>query len=358
MTRDDFQGRGRQPLLVSACLLGVYCRYDGRMETDGRVADLASRFTLIPVCPEQLGGLPTPRDAVELSGDKALTRSGADMTEAFTRGVEQVLLGHIVLGYQGEPSGPVEAEEAADKIDGNPRQRCRTVENDDKGQCETDEEEGFVAVDVAFTQLLQIAEGNVGDHQQPHGHGDAGRRQRGQTPSGHNGGDQQKPRRRDGKPLKGAVNVLNVETGQPQGSAEGEEGGNERSRDAVPPLKVAGIKDQSRCNAEADDIGQAVQFDAEGTAASDAAGDLAVHEIEKDGHEDEPGPEAGFAVKHQDKGQHAAEDVAAGDHVGDDLLERQRYSPVSVHLFTTPITVSPALTFCPTTTAGRTETGR
>ena len=91
MTRDDFQGKGRQPLLVSACLLGVYCRYDGRMETDGRVADLASRFTLIPVCPEQLGGLPTPRDAVELSGEKALTRSGTDVTEAFCRGVEQVL---------------------------------------------------------------------------------------------------------------------------------------------------------------------------------------------------------------------------------------------------------------------------
>ena len=44
MTRDDFQGRGRQPLLVSACLLGVYCRYDGRMAFSLHRFDGAARY--------------------------------------------------------------------------------------------------------------------------------------------------------------------------------------------------------------------------------------------------------------------------------------------------------------------------
>jgi uncharacterized protein YbbK (DUF523 family) len=91
MTRDDFRpGQGRC-ILVSACLLGVYCRYDGRMEADERVTALADRFTLIPVCPEQLGGLPTPRQPVELLQGKAVARDGSDLTEAFGRGVEQVV---------------------------------------------------------------------------------------------------------------------------------------------------------------------------------------------------------------------------------------------------------------------------
>ena len=48
-------------ILVSACLLGCPCRYDGAAKADSRVLALMERHTLIPVCPEQLGGLPTPR---------------------------------------------------------------------------------------------------------------------------------------------------------------------------------------------------------------------------------------------------------------------------------------------------------
>ena len=91
MTRDDFRPAQGRCILVSACLLGVYCRYDGRMEADERITALADRFTLIPVCPEQLGGLPTPRQPVELLQGKAVTRDGSDLTEAFRRGVEQVV---------------------------------------------------------------------------------------------------------------------------------------------------------------------------------------------------------------------------------------------------------------------------
>jgi len=80
-----------EPVLVSACLLGIHCRYDGRTEVDERVLALAGRHVLVPVCPEQLGGLPTPRDAVEISGGRAVTRSGADLSEAFRLGADQVL---------------------------------------------------------------------------------------------------------------------------------------------------------------------------------------------------------------------------------------------------------------------------
>jgi uncharacterized protein YbbK (DUF523 family) len=88
MTRKDLKDHGA--ILVSACLLGIYCRYDGRCETDERVMALSEDHVLIPVCPEQLGGLPTPRSAVELLDGRAVTRDGADLTEAFERGVLQV----------------------------------------------------------------------------------------------------------------------------------------------------------------------------------------------------------------------------------------------------------------------------
>jgi uncharacterized protein YbbK (DUF523 family) len=89
MTRRDLKNCG--PILVSACLLGIYCRYDGRCETDARVLALSDEHVLIPVCPEQLGGLPTPRSAVELLDGRAVTRDGNDLTEAFARGALQAL---------------------------------------------------------------------------------------------------------------------------------------------------------------------------------------------------------------------------------------------------------------------------
>ena len=50
----------REKLLISACLLGENCRYNGGNNYAPAAAALAERFELIPVCPEQLGGLPTP----------------------------------------------------------------------------------------------------------------------------------------------------------------------------------------------------------------------------------------------------------------------------------------------------------
>ena len=78
-------------LLVSACLLGVNCRYCGDGKVSADVLDLRQSCALIPVCPEQLGGLPTPRPPVEISGGRAMDCGGNDRTEAFRRGAEEVL---------------------------------------------------------------------------------------------------------------------------------------------------------------------------------------------------------------------------------------------------------------------------
>lgn len=77
---------------VSACLLGVRCKYDGTSNyAEEAVRELAGKFTLIPVCPEQLGGLTTPRPPAEILGGKVITKDGQDVTESFQRGAKETL---------------------------------------------------------------------------------------------------------------------------------------------------------------------------------------------------------------------------------------------------------------------------
>lgn len=78
-------------ILVSACLLGVRCRYDGASKPNEAVLKLMERHTLIPVCPEQLGGLATPRPPAERQGEAVRTQSGTDVTEQYRRGAEEAL---------------------------------------------------------------------------------------------------------------------------------------------------------------------------------------------------------------------------------------------------------------------------
>lgn len=85
-------------ILVSACLLGLPTRYDGRSAADERVLSLLERHDLIPVCPEQLGGLPTPRPRCEIYGgcgwtgkERVLDEFGSDRTENFLKGAETTL---------------------------------------------------------------------------------------------------------------------------------------------------------------------------------------------------------------------------------------------------------------------------
>src|SRR4030042_67370 len=77
--------------LCSACLLGVKCRYDGNSKPDDKVLALAKKETLIPICPEQLGGLPTPRIPQEQRGDYVFNKEGIDVTKQFRRGAEETL---------------------------------------------------------------------------------------------------------------------------------------------------------------------------------------------------------------------------------------------------------------------------
>ena len=78
-------------ILVSACLLGIGCRYDGKHKANPEVLKLSGKYNLIPVCPEIYGGLPTPRTPSERIGDKVLMRDGRDVTENYKRGAEEAL---------------------------------------------------------------------------------------------------------------------------------------------------------------------------------------------------------------------------------------------------------------------------
>lgn len=78
-------------ILISACLLGVPCRYDGASKPNPAVAALLARHSCIPVCPEQLGGLPTPRPPAERRGAAVVTQDGQDVTAQYRRGAEAVL---------------------------------------------------------------------------------------------------------------------------------------------------------------------------------------------------------------------------------------------------------------------------
>jgi uncharacterized protein YbbK (DUF523 family) len=88
-------------IIVSACLLGICCRYDGQSKPEARILELIGRKKVIPVCPEQLGGLPTPRSAAYITAGidgfavlagsaRVRTIDGQDVTENFKRGAEQV----------------------------------------------------------------------------------------------------------------------------------------------------------------------------------------------------------------------------------------------------------------------------
>ena len=80
-------------IIVSACLLGRPCRYDGRSKPCDKVISLKERgdIEIIEICPEQLGGLPTPREPSEIQGDKVISRIGCDVTEAYERGAKEAL---------------------------------------------------------------------------------------------------------------------------------------------------------------------------------------------------------------------------------------------------------------------------
>ena len=80
-------------LLISACLLGVECKYSGGSNAlpEETIKKLRELYRLIPVCPETAGGLTTPRDPSERRGDRVVSCRGADVTQQFKKGAEAAL---------------------------------------------------------------------------------------------------------------------------------------------------------------------------------------------------------------------------------------------------------------------------
>ena len=115
-------GENKGIMIVSACLAGFRCRYDYKFKSDKRVIKLVRQGKAIPICPEQLGGLPTPRVAAERVGNKlprskpcistvqgkptrysgppvggsasrnkVLRKDGVDVTKEFSKGAKEAL---------------------------------------------------------------------------------------------------------------------------------------------------------------------------------------------------------------------------------------------------------------------------
>lgn len=84
-------------ILVSACLLGCPCRYDGKSKPHESILAFLGEHTLIPICPEQMGGLATPRPPAERKDGGVFTENGGDVTEQYHRGAEEAL--HLAKLY-------------------------------------------------------------------------------------------------------------------------------------------------------------------------------------------------------------------------------------------------------------------
>lgn len=78
-------------ILVSACLLGVACRYDGTGGLLPILEEVKERHHLIPVCPEAFGGLPTPRPPAEIIDGKVMNAEGTFVTDQYEKGAREIL---------------------------------------------------------------------------------------------------------------------------------------------------------------------------------------------------------------------------------------------------------------------------
>lgn len=82
-------------IFVSACLLGINCKYNGGNNFNQKIFNLVKEGKAIPICPEQLGGLKTPRKPSEIKvidGKRyVINNEGEDVTENFEKGANEVL---------------------------------------------------------------------------------------------------------------------------------------------------------------------------------------------------------------------------------------------------------------------------
>ena len=76
---------------VSSCLLGINCKYNGRSNINEGIIKLKEKYELVPICPEVLGGLPTPRIPSEIIKDKVINKEGMDVTKNYNDGANKAL---------------------------------------------------------------------------------------------------------------------------------------------------------------------------------------------------------------------------------------------------------------------------
>lgn len=81
----------KEKILVSACLLGINCKYNGENNKNDKVIKYLEDKEVIPICPEIYGGLSTPRNPAEQVGDKVITNKGIDVTDNYLKGAEETL---------------------------------------------------------------------------------------------------------------------------------------------------------------------------------------------------------------------------------------------------------------------------
>ena len=86
------------PCVLSACLLGLPCRYDGRSNFFPLAAKLVQAGQAYPLCPEGLGGLAIPRLPCERRGERVVARDGQDLTQAFCLGAQKACEQSLALG--------------------------------------------------------------------------------------------------------------------------------------------------------------------------------------------------------------------------------------------------------------------
>lgn len=81
----------KENILISACFLGTNCRYDGRTVELSSLDQLKKKYNLIPICPEIIGGLETPRKPAEIRNNKVINSLGQDVTNNFEIGAREAL---------------------------------------------------------------------------------------------------------------------------------------------------------------------------------------------------------------------------------------------------------------------------
>ena len=129
----------KEKVLISACLIGENCRYDGTNKLQKELLKLAKYYDLIPICPEVSGGLKTPRHPSEIKDGKVINQKGRDVTDQYHDGAYWALsiirLYHIRLAIMKEDSPSCGVHHIYDgsftgkKIDGQGITTRRLVEN-------------------------------------------------------------------------------------------------------------------------------------------------------------------------------------------------------------------------------------